>query len=101
MNLIWKIMWPELRPYRGKLLLVLFTGVLVSAFKASIPWLMGQLFDAWRLHDPTMAMRLPLVVAAAWILSSPLRYYHMYGMLYISELIAVNLRRRLMNKYLT
>lgn len=101
MNLIAKIIWPELRPYRSKLFWVVVTGMLVSASKAAIPELMRRVMDTWSQHDAVLAMRLPLAIAGAWIVASALRYYHMYWMLYISEMVAVNLRRQLMNKYLT
>lgn len=101
MSLIARILWPELRPYKGRLLFVVFTGILVSAFKAATPELMRRLMDAWQAKDETLTMQLPLLIAGTWLIAAALRYYHMYWMLYISELVAVNLRRKLMNKYLT
>ncbi len=101
MNLILKILWPELRVHGRKLILVLITGILVSAFKASVPHLMGMLMDTWKARDATRAIQFPLMITAVWMISGVLRYYHMFWMLYISELVTVNLRRQLMNKYLT
>ena len=101
MTLIAKILAPELRPYKGRLILVVVAGVLVSAFKAATPELMRRLMEVWQQKDMTLAMQIPLLITATWFVSSALRYYHMYWMLYISELVAVNLRRKLMNKYLT
>jgi ATP-binding cassette subfamily B protein/subfamily B ATP-binding cassette protein MsbA len=101
MNLIVKVMWPELRTHGKRLILVLLTGILVSASKAAVPELMGRVFNTWTEHDRDMALKLPLLITAAWMVASALRYYHMYWMLFISEMVAVNLRRRLMNKYLT
>ncbi len=100
MNLIVKVMWPELRTHGRKLLIVVFSGILVSASKAAVPELMGRVVETWKTQDTEMAIRLPLAITAVWILASALRYYHMYWMLFISEMVAVNLRRRLMNKYL-
>jgi ATP-binding cassette subfamily B protein/subfamily B ATP-binding cassette protein MsbA len=93
-------MWPELRPHGWRLVLVLLAGALVSAFKSTLPKLIEMLFGAWVSQDARLSYMLPPLLAAAWILSSAFRYYHMYWMQFISELIAVNLRRRLMNKYL-
>jgi ATP-binding cassette subfamily B protein/subfamily B ATP-binding cassette protein MsbA len=101
MILIGKILWPEMKTHGKRLVLVLITGILVSAFKAAIPHLMGMVFKAWEQKDMTMAIQLPAIIAGCWLGSQLLRYYHMYWMLYISELVAVNLRRQLMNKYLT
>ena len=100
MNLIVKLLWPELRPHRGRLILVLLTGMMVSASKSAIPELMGMMTRAWEKHDANMAYRLPILIVASWIVACGFRYYHMYWMRFISEMIAVNLRRRLMNKYL-
>ncbi len=100
MSLIVKILWPELRAHRHRLIFVLLAGMLVSASKAAVPELLGRMNHAWETHDATMAMRLPALIALSWIVSGGFRYFHMYWMRFISEMVAVNLRRRLMNKYL-
>jgi ATP-binding cassette, subfamily B, bacterial MsbA len=48
-----------------------------------------------------MAMIIPIYIGAVWLVAAGLRYFHLYWMLYTSDQIAVNLRRKLMNKYLT
>jgi subfamily B ATP-binding cassette protein MsbA len=101
MILIGKILWPELKPYKRRLILVMVTGALVSAFKAAIPELINRLIEVWKVKDMHLAVEYPLLITLTWFIASALRYYHMYWMLYISELVAVNLRRKLMNKYLT
>src|SRR5262249_43840657 len=101
MILIGKILWPEMKTHWRRLVLVLITGILVSAFKAAIPELMGMVYKSWEQKDMNMAIRLPAAIAGCWLVSQFLRYFHMYWMLYISEIVAVNLRRQLMNKYLT
>lgn len=101
MKLIWKMLWPELRPYAKRMFFVILFGVLISAMKAVTPELLSRLTEAWKSGDRTMTYQIPLMISGAWIVSAVLRYYHLYWMLYISELVAVNLRRKLMNKYLT
>lgn len=101
MTLIAKILWPELKGHTRRLILVVITGVLVSAFKAATPELMGRLVETWKAKDMAMAIQLPLMITLTWLIAAGLRYYHMYWMLYISEIVAVDLRRKLMNKYLT
>lgn len=100
MILILKTLWPELREHKKRLVLIVLTGILVSALKAATPELMRRLTDAWLAKDQSQIYTLPTLIALAWIIAAPLRYYHMYWMLYISEIVAVNLRRKLMNKYL-
>lgn len=101
MNLIARILWPELKPYAKRLVFVLITGILVSAFKAATPELLRRLDSAWKARDVAMTYRLPLLICATWLLANFFRYFHMFWMLFVSEQIAVNLRRKLMNKYLT
>lgn len=101
MNLILKMLWPELKPYRRRMLFVIFTGVLISGFKALTPELMRRLSLAWETKDAELTYQLPILIAGVWIAASVLRYFHLFWMLYISELVAVNLRRKLMNKYLS
>jgi ATP-binding cassette subfamily B protein/subfamily B ATP-binding cassette protein MsbA len=59
------------------------------------------LADAWTTHDNVKAFQIPLLIGGVWILSSIFRYFYKFWMLYIAELISVNLRRQLMNKYLS
>jgi len=101
MTLISKMLWPEIRPYAKRMFFVVVFGLLISGLKALTPELLRRMTDAWSSGDRTMTYQLPLAISAAWILAAVLRYYHLYWMLYISELVAVNLRRKLMNKYLT
>jgi ATP-binding cassette, subfamily B, bacterial MsbA len=100
MKLIWKMLWPELREHKGRMALVVLFGVLISALKAATPELIGRLPDAWKTGNWELSYQIPLLIALVWILAALLRYFHLFWMLYISELIAVNLRRKLMNKYL-
>ncbi|MGE0528669.1 MAG: ABC transporter transmembrane domain-containing protein, partial [Bdellovibrionales bacterium] len=101
MIMIWKMLWPELRAHGKKMSLVVVFGILISALKATTPELMGRLPKAWSSGDMQLTYQIPLVLAGVWMLAALLRYFHLYWMLYISELVAVNLRRQLMNKYLT
>lgn len=101
MLLIIRILWPELKPHWRRLVLVAIFGALISGLKALTPDLVGRLPEIWKSGDAHQTYTMPVYVAGAWMLAAVLRYYHLYWMLFISELIAVNLRRQLMNKYLT
>ncbi len=100
MKLVWDRLWPELRVYKRRLLLILFIGALTSGLKALTPELTRQLEGAWSRGDHRLAYLIPLIIAGVWILASIGRFFHLYWMKYISDLISVNLRRQLMNKYL-
>src|SRR5665213_3020773 len=101
MILILRALWPELRAHKKRLVLIIISGVLVSAFKSATPELLRRLMEVWAAKNVTLSYELPVLIAVTWIVAAGLRYYHMYWMLYISEIVAVNLRRKLMNKYLT
>jgi subfamily B ATP-binding cassette protein MsbA len=101
MKFIWQKVWPELRVHKRQLLWILLVGALTSAFKAVSPELIRQLQAAWADHNTVRAYELPFVVALAWTLSSLCRFFHVSWMKYVTELIVVNLRRQLMNKYLS
>ena len=99
--MFFKSLIPELKPHVKKLILVAIFGALISGLKALTPELVRRLMDAWSHGDERMTYAIPAAIAGAWLLAAPLRYLHMYWMLWIAELVAVNMRRRLMNKYLT
>lgn len=101
MKSIFQKMWPELKPYRYILLGVLALGAMVSALKAATPELLRQLPEVWKSGDEAMAIQIPLTIAGLWIVAGVCRYFHLFWMKYTSDVIAVNLRRRLMDKYLS
>lgn len=100
MTFIYKMLWPELKPHAKRMILVVICGIMISGLKALTPELLRRLPEAWESGDRVMTLQLPLMVAGIWIIAAILRYYHLFWMLYIAELVAVNLRRKLMNKYL-
>lgn len=81
--------------------MVFFVGIIVSALKAYTPELMGRLPKAWETKDIHTSVMIPISIAGLWIGAAIGRYYHIFWMRFISDQIAVNLRRQLMNKYLT
>lgn len=101
MKIIWQAVWPELKPHRRRLIVVFAAGILVSALKAYTPELVGKLPGVWEAHDTEKTWQIPLFISVLWILAAGCRYYHLFWMRYISDIVAVNLRRRLMDKYLS
>lgn len=101
MKVIWQTVWPELKPHTRRLVIVFLFGIAISALRATIPELLNRLPKAWEAKDSVQAYRIPLMMAGALIISSALRFYHMFWMRFISDMVALNLRRQLMDKYLT
>jgi ATP-binding cassette, subfamily B, bacterial MsbA len=98
---IFKMLWPELRIYGRRLIVVMLLGVFISAVKGVAPDLIGRLPSIWRAGDESKIVEIPLAIAGVWIVAAAARYYHLFWMVYISDLIAVNFRRKLMDKYLS
>lgn len=101
MNAILKILWPELKPYRRTLIFVLILGAITSGLKAAAPALIRELEEMWRVGNHVRAYQIPILIAVLWSLSSVGRYYHLFYMRFTADLVAVKLRRRLIDKYLT
>ncbi len=101
MRVIFKTLWPEIKRYKVRLIIVALLGVVISGAKAMVPELIGQLTDVWSSDDNVKFYQLPILISGLWVVSAVARYFHMYLMIMASEEVAVNLRRQLMNKYLS
>lgn len=101
MQVIIRTLWPEVKKYKWRLILVASLGILISGAKAYVPELFGQLTDVWTSDDNVKFYQLPILITILWVVAAISRYFHMYLMIYTSEEVAVNLRRQLMNKYLS
>lgn len=101
MNIIYERLWPEIRPFKWKMLLVLLLGVAISGLKATLPKLMQILTDqGWKDGDADIALMIPIVIGCMWLVVNIFRFFHLFWMKYIGDVVAVGLRRRLMDKYL-
>lgn len=101
MKIIFKALWPELKIYYKQLILVMVLGIFISALKGITPELIGRLPGAWEHQDYRETVAIPIFISAAWIVAAGCRYFHLFWMNYLADLVAVNLRRKLMNKYLS
>ena len=101
MTLLFKTLWPELRPYRWTIFYVIFLGALISAPKSLIPLLVGDLAESWETGDKDRAFLLPMYFAIIWVCIGGLRFFHLFWMKFTASRVAINLRRKLMDKYLS
>ncbi|MCB0407542.1 MAG: ATP-binding cassette domain-containing protein [Bdellovibrionales bacterium] len=101
MSVLRKTLWPELRPYKWTVFYVIFLGALISGPKSVIPILVGDLAKAWEHGDRIAAQQLPIYFAIIWVCIGVLRFYHLFWMKFTASRVAINLRRRLMDKYLS
>jgi subfamily B ATP-binding cassette protein MsbA len=93
--------WPEIKKHRRNFILVVVFGVLTSAPRTVIPVLFNKLIEAWNTGDHKTAMLVPPILTLIWIFGSITRYFHLFIMKYTAEIISVNWRRQLMDKYLS
>ena len=100
MKLIWKILLPELKGYEWRMVFIVLSGAVIALLKGATPFLIDHLYKAWEAQDVVKSYQIPILLAVVWVCAATLRYFHMYWMLFTAELVAVNLRRQLMNKYL-
>jgi len=101
MKKMWQRLWPELRAYKSKLILVVILGAMTSALKGLAPELVNRLMQAWNSGDRSLALILPIILTIIWVISCVTRFFHLYLMKYTADVILVNIRRRLMDKYLS
>ena len=103
MKSIIKILWPELKPYRWTLFFVIMLGLLISGPKSLIPKLLDDLASAWTVDggDKEQAFIVPIYIAGIWLWCAIFRFFHLFWMKYTATRVAINLRRRLMDKYLS
>ena len=98
---MFKTIWPELKPHGWTLLYGMFLGTLISGPKSMIPLLVGELAKAWEAGDRDAAVWIPFTIAVIWVCIGGLRFFHLFWMKYTANKIAINLRRKLMDKYLS
>lgn len=100
MKSIWVRIWPELKPFKFKVFLVLLVGIAVSGMKSTIALLLEELMKAWETGNQERAWQIPLIIAGCWTIANVGRYINMFWTKYITDIVTVNLRRKLMDKYL-
>lgn len=101
MREIAKVLWPELKPFRKTLFIVIFLGLLMSGPKSYVPALLDDLVQAWQTQDHDQAFWVPIWIAGIWLWVGIIRFFHLFWMKYTASRVAINLRRRLMDKYLS
>ena len=100
MRSIWAKIWPELKPLKFKVFLVLLVGIAVSGIKSAVAPLLEDLVKAWETGDQELAWQIPLIITGCWTIANVGRYISMFWAKYLSDIVTINLRRKLMNKYL-
>lgn len=100
MNL--KIFIKDIKPYLTIFVLIMVLGVIAGVSKSAPAMFIQRLGNIWQTEpfDHTKALQLPLLIAITLIISNVARYFVSTNMRLISERLCLDLRLRLLDKYL-
>lgn len=93
-------LWPELRRFKVQIFWVVALGILVSATNALIPWLVQTFFDALSDKRADSAILIPLSFPLIYVVNGICRYFHMTNMRFVGEQLTMDIRKRLLDKYM-
>ena len=92
----------DIKPHSKTFILIMLLGVVAGVAKSAPAMFIQQLGDIWQAKpfNHTKAYQLPVLIAASLIISNLARYFVSTNMRLISERLCLNLRLRLLEKYL-
>jgi ATP-binding cassette, subfamily B, bacterial MsbA len=123
----WKILWPFIRPYKGKLILTMILGIVLAQFSILLPVLANSIFlgfqkktliddpnffklfnflgiskDNWlfKVDHKTLVTYVSLSFPIYYFIYGIIRYYHFYLVKFIGEQVISDIRIGLMNKFM-
>lgn len=98
----YKILKNDIKPYAWGIVLVIVLGIISGLTKSAPAIFIKQLVAVWDTEpfDKTKALQIPLIIFIALMTSNFARYFLVTNMRLISEKICLNLRLRLLDKYL-
>lgn len=92
----------DIKPYSKVFILIIILGIVAGLSKSAPAMFIQQLGQIWQTKpfDETKSLQLPLLIAITLIISNITRYFVSTNMRLISERLCLNLRARLLDKYL-
>jgi ATP-binding cassette, subfamily B, bacterial MsbA len=93
-------LWPYLEKYRGRLVVIVITGAIMSACTASLAYLMRDLFTAFEKKDQNQIYLLPALVFAVYLLHAIARYFHSFLLKFTMDRVVAKIRMELQEKFL-
>ena len=91
---------PYLKQYKGRLVIVIITGAIMSGCTASLAYLMRDLFTAFELKNEKQIYILPLAVFGVYVLHAIARYIHSFLLKFTMDKIVARIRVDLQDKFL-
>src|SRR6187200_2863040 len=93
---------PYLAPYRGRLALIIFFGLLMSASQAGLPFLIKILIDdVLGKKDESLKLLVPLGMVAIYFIHAVSRFFHLYMLKYLGEKVVTEIRADLQKKFMS
>lgn len=89
----------ELKPYKGTLFIIGFSGVAMAIAQSQLAIQLKDLFDALETKDGKVILEIPktlLMIVGSMVAA---RYIHLSNMNYLADLVTMNLRRKLQRKF--
>ena len=90
----------ELRPHKKTLTFVIIAGVIMALSQGLVASMIKTLFDGMQSGNQKMLVSTPIIVLALYFISGTARYFHIYRMNYVGELVVQQIRARLQMKFM-
>ena len=90
----------EMRPHLKKVYLVAFTGVIYSVSMARMLLILKDLQDSFAKGSTNLVVEVSVIAICLALMAAISRYYHVFLMNYISELVVNSLRLQLQSKFM-
>lgn len=91
----------ELIGHKKRLTIVILSGILVALVDSASPPLLKAIFDRFQKGEMDLVQDSFLALLLLAILKAPGRYLHFYNMNVVSEMVSMNLRKKLQAKFMT
>ncbi len=90
----------EMRPHLKKVYLVALTGVIYSVSMARMLLILKDLQDSFAKGSTNLVVEVSVIAICLALMAAISRYYHVFLMNYISELVVNSLRLQLQSKFM-
>lgn len=90
----------EIKPYKKMLAVIAITGILYSSAFAKLIMNLKHINDSFQTGDSSKVAQVGLFTMGLALVVAVSRYYHIFTMNYLSEIVVNNLRLRLQKKFM-
>ncbi|MEQ1875058.1 MAG: ABC transporter transmembrane domain-containing protein [Bdellovibrionia bacterium] len=96
-----KRLFPYLTPYRGRLALIIFFGLIMSASQGALPFLIKMFIDdVLGAKNEDLRVTIPLAMVGIYFVHAASRFFHLYMLKYLGEKIVAEIRGGLQKKFM-